>query len=69
MSKLFASLANVVTRRPGAALGLLAVVTAVLFAGIGMRVDQAGNDVFLPGDSDVAEASDTLLESFLLCGM
>lgn len=64
MSKLFASIANLVIRRPGAALGLLAVVTAVLFAGIGMRIDQAGNDVFLPGDSDVAEASDTLSESF-----
>ena len=64
MSKLFESIAAVVTRRPGAALGLLAVVTAVLFSGMGLRVEQAGNDVFLPAGSEVAAASDTLSASF-----
>jgi predicted RND superfamily exporter protein len=64
MNKLFDSIASFVTRRPGVALGVLAVMTAVLVSGLSMRVPQAGSDVFLPADSEVAEASDTLSESF-----
>lgn len=64
MSRFFDSIAAFVTRRPGVALALLAVVTAVLASGMIMRVPQAGNDVFLPVGSEVAEASDTLAEAF-----
>lgn len=64
MNKFFDSIASFVTRKPGVALGVLAVMTAVLVSGMGMRAPQAGNEVFLPADSDVAEASDTLAEAF-----
>lgn len=64
MSRLFGSIAGFVTRKPIAALALLALVTAVLVGGMSLRQPQAGNDVFLPAGSEVAEASDTLSESF-----
>jgi predicted RND superfamily exporter protein len=64
MNKLFDSIASFVTRRPGVALAVLAAVTAVLLSGMGMRAPQAGNDVFLPANSAVADASDILSESF-----
>ena len=64
MSKLFGSIAGVVTRRPALSLGLLAVVTAVLLGGMSLLAPQAGNEVFLPADSEVAAASDTLADAF-----
>ena len=64
MNKLFGSIAGVVTRRPVSALAVLAVVTMVLVGGMSLRLPQAGNEVFLPSGSKVAEASDTLAESF-----
>lgn len=45
----------VVTTRPKIALLGLAIITAVLMSGMGMRAPQAGNEVFLSADSDVAE--------------
>ena len=64
MSKLFGSIAGVVTRRPALSLGLLTVVTAVLLGGMSLLAPQAGNEVFLPADSEVAAASDTLADAF-----
>ena len=64
MSKLLESIAGIVTRKPVVALALLALVTAGLAAGLSQRLPQAGNEVFLPDDSDIAEASDILEESF-----
>ncbi|MDW3178721.1 MAG: MMPL family transporter [Acidimicrobiia bacterium] len=64
MNTLFGSIAGVVTRKPVAALALLALVTIALASGMGLRLPQAGNDVFLPAGSEVANASDTLSESF-----
>ena len=64
MNNIFGSIAGAVTRRPVAALALLALVTVGLVGGMSLRQPQAGNDVFLPEGSDVAEASDVLSESF-----
>ncbi len=64
MGKFFESIAGVVTRKPVAALALLGLVTAALAGGMSLRQPQAGNEVFLPAGSDVADASDTLDESF-----
>ena len=64
MEKFFAAIAGVVTRKPVLALVLLGLVTAALAAGMTQRASQAGNDVFLPAGSEVAEASDVLAESF-----
>lgn len=64
MGKLFGSIAGIVTRRPGMALALLAVVTGVLLSGMRLSVPQAGNEVFLPADSEVSAASDTLSDAF-----
>ncbi len=64
MEKFFAAIARVVTRKPVLALVLLGLVTAALAAGMTQRASQAGNDVFLPAGSEVAEASDVLAESF-----
>ncbi|MEM7092582.1 MAG: MMPL family transporter [Actinomycetota bacterium] len=60
----FTKAASIVTDRPRASLAVLAVVTVVLAYGMSLIVPQAGNDAFLPADSDVALASDTLAESF-----
>jgi len=46
------------------ALALLAVVTGVLLSGMRLSVPQAGNEVFLPADSEVSAASDTLSDAF-----
>ena len=64
MKKIFDSIARLVVSRPKLALLSLAVVTAILAFGTTLLGPQAGNDAFLPGDSDVAAASDTLAESF-----
>ncbi len=64
MEKFFGAIAGVVTRKPVLALALLGLTTVALAAGISLRLPQAGNDVFLPAGSEVAEASDTLSESF-----
>ena len=60
----FATPAGLVTNRPKAALGVLAVVTAILIFGSTLLMPQAGNDAFLPDDSDVAQASETLSDAF-----
>ena len=64
MSGRFTTTAGLVTNRPRVALGILAAVTAVLLFGATLLGPQAGNEAFLPGDSDVAEASATLADSF-----
>ncbi len=64
MGHVFGSIAGVVTRRPAAALALLALVTGALLSGLSLSVPQAGNEVFLPADSEVAKASDTLADAF-----
>ncbi len=64
MKKLFASFGRLVTQRPALALAVLGAVTAVLTFGMTLVGPQAGNDAFLPADSEVADAADTLSESF-----
>ena len=64
MKNVFTRLAQLVTSRPKAALFTLAVISAVLIFGTTLLGPQAGNDAFLPGDSDVAAASDALGEAF-----
>ena len=64
MSARFSTIAGLVTRRPRAALAVLATLTAVFAYGMTLLVPQAGNDAFLPEDSDVAEASATLGHAF-----
>ena len=64
MKTVFESLARVVTSHPRRALLTLAAITAVLLYGSTLLGPQAGNEAFLPGDSDVAEATDTLADAF-----
>ncbi|MEM7339913.1 MAG: MMPL family transporter [Actinomycetota bacterium] len=64
MSRVFAAFAGLVTTRPRAALGVLALVVVGLASGMGILGEQADNTVFLPEDSDVAQASDQLSEQF-----
>ncbi|MEM9464685.1 MAG: MMPL family transporter [Actinomycetota bacterium] len=64
MSGKFSAQAGVVTNHPKAALAVLAVLTAVFAYGMGLLAPLAGNDAFLPDDSDVAQAGETLSESF-----
>ena len=64
MGRIFESIAAVVTRRPALSLSILAVVTAILVAGTSLSVPQAGNEVFLPADSEVNAASETLSGNF-----
>ncbi len=52
------------TRQPKLALLLLGAITVVLLYGTTLLGPQAGNDAFLPADSDVAQATDTLAEAF-----
>ena len=59
----FASTAGLVTNRPRVALGVLAAITLVLLYGSTLLGPQAGNEAFLPGDSDVARAAETLADS------
>ena len=60
----FAAAAGLVTDRPKVALGVLAAITAVLVFGVTLLLPQAGNDAFLPEDSDVAQATTTLGDAF-----
>ena len=64
MSARFSSSAGLVTRRPKIALATLAALTAVFAYGMTLLAPQAGNDAFLPDDSDIAQASATLSEAF-----
>ena len=64
MKRVFQAFASAVTSRPKIALIVLAAVTAVLLFGATLLGPQAGNDAFLPNDSDVAASTDTLAEAF-----
>ncbi len=64
MSGGFTKQAGLVTNRPKVALTFLAALTALFVFGATLLVPQAGNDAFLPEDSDVAQASTTLSEAF-----
>lgn len=64
MSGRFTTAAGLVTNRPRTALAVLAVLTAVLLFGSTLLAEQAGNEAFLPDDSDVAVAAGTLADSF-----
>ena len=64
MSRRFTSVAGLVTTRPKTALSVLVLLTGVLLYGVTLLGPQAGNEAFLPGDSDVATASETLADSF-----
>ena len=64
MKSLFDTLAGLVTRRPRIALLLLGGMTAVLLFGATLLGPQAGNEAFLPGDSEVAIAGETLTTAF-----
>ncbi len=64
MTARFTTTAGLVTNRPRTALLTLAVLTGVLLYGTTLLGPQAGNEAFLPGDSDVAEASETLSDAF-----
>ena len=64
MSGHFTKPAGLVTNRPRVALAVLAIATVVLFYGSTLLLPQAGNDAFLPADSEVAQAGETLAEAF-----
>jgi predicted RND superfamily exporter protein len=64
MSKVFEAFAGMVTARPRLALAALAVLAIALGSGMGIVGEQADNTVFLPGDSEVAQASDSLSDLF-----
>ena len=64
MSRVFSAFAEMVTARPRAALGALAIATIALGAGMGILGEQADNTVFLPDDSEVAVAADQLSDLF-----
>lgn len=60
----FGNTAGLVTSRPRVALIALGIITIVLLYGTTLLGPQAGNDAFLPADSDVAQAGDTLTVAF-----
>ena len=60
MSRLLDGLSWLFTVRPVMTLVALLVITVVLGAGITQMADPADNTVFLPEDSDVTEATDTI---------
>ncbi len=64
MQTAFRTFANSVTSRPRTSLMVLGVITAVFLFGTTMLGPQAGNEAFLPADSAVAAASDTLSDAF-----
>ncbi|MDJ0768980.1 MAG: efflux RND transporter permease subunit [Ilumatobacter sp.] len=64
MSAVFDRIAGLVIDRPRAALIGLGIITVALASGMLVLGEQADNTVFLPDDSDVAEAADTLSGSF-----
>jgi len=60
----FTTTAGLVTNRPRTALLVLAALTFVLLYGTTLLGPQAGNEAFLPSDSDVAAAANTLGDAF-----
>ncbi len=64
MKKLFYTFADLVTGRPRLALAGLALVTAALLFSMTLVGPQAGNEAFLPNDSEVAAANETLSKAF-----
>jgi predicted RND superfamily exporter protein len=64
MSRPFTFFAGSVTTRPRIALGVLAVVAITLGSGMAILGEQADNTVFLPDDSDVAQATAQLSDLF-----
>ncbi len=56
--------ATAITGRPLTALAVLLVISVGLAVGSGLLTEQAGNSVFLPDDSDVADATATLSAEF-----
>ena len=64
MSKVLDVLSSLVTARPILTLIVLIAVTVAMGAGVTMLAPQADNSVFLPDDSDVAQASETIEEMF-----
>jgi len=64
MKSLFDKLATLVTSRPKAALLVLAAFSAILIFGMTLLGPQAGNEAFLPPDSEVSTAGETLRQSF-----
>lgn len=64
MKKLFTATARLVTAHAKASLLTLALATAILLYGMTLLGPQAGNDAFLPGDSEVALANETLSDAF-----
>lgn len=60
----FTKPAGLVTNQPRLALAVLAIVTAVLIYGSTLLAPQAGNEAFLPADSEVAQAAETLADAF-----
>ncbi len=64
MSGRFTTTAGLVTKRPAIALVVLGAITAVLLFGTTLLGPQAGNEAYLPGDSDVAQAAGTLGDAF-----
>lgn len=64
MSKVFSVFAGAITNHPRTALAGLLVVSIGLGSGSIILGDQADSSVFLPEDSEVAQAAETLSESF-----
>lgn len=64
MSRLFAAFTGIVTTRPRIALSALAILAVALGSGMGILGEQADNTVFLPDDSEVAEAANQLSDLF-----
>ncbi len=60
----FTKTAGLVTDRPRVALGVLAVLTIILLYGMTLLLPQAGNEAFLPADSEVAQAAATVGDAF-----
>lgn len=55
---------STVARRPGAALAGIVVLTLALAAGTTILPDPAGDEVFLPPDSEVAQAREVMADAF-----
>ncbi len=60
----FTRFSGLIAGRPRTALAALIIVTIALASGVSMLGPQAGNEVFLPNDSEVADASNTLTDLF-----
>ena len=60
MKTLLRTIADIVTRKPIASLTVLAVITIGLASGMSLLQPQAGSDVFLPANNEVADAAATL---------